>query len=334
MLFGFGVVDAACFLQHIPVHISWAELFMCVRVSAGYSIAQERYPAQRRLSDVRFLGELFNYELIHAPVIFQTLYVLLSLGHRVVELPADRYDALRTKSQHQHGHASRAAATTEEGAEAQGVLAHHVYHASAVSVGNAVGTATAVGGTSTVSVLMSAVDPPSDTFRIRLVVMLLQTCGEFFNKGINKEKLDRFLCYFQRYIFLKPLAPVDLLFAGAALGPNSHFPLYSPISTKSFPPSSTQHHPLNIPFIFSLLANALVFSFECFFFLASPPFSQQTVWDMLDAIAPSVVRFTSLQQAHSKCTSLETEDRSKADKGTSMHSSPPMCALHDSVHPH
>jgi hypothetical protein len=165
---------------------------------------------------VRYLGELFNYELIHAPVIFQTLYVLLSLGHRIVELPADRYDALRAKSQHgQVG--SRAASASEEGADAQNVLAHHVYHASATPVNNSVGAATAAGSISTMSVLVSTVDPPSDTFRIRLVVMLLQTCGEFFNKGSSKEKLDRFLCYFQRYIFLKPLAPVDLLFAGTVI---------------------------------------------------------------------------------------------------------------------
>lgn len=57
--------------------------------------------------------------------------------------------------------------------------------------------------------IFPAADPPEDTFRIRLVITLLQTCGGFFNRGPAKRKLDRFLSYFQRYILSKPGIPVD-----------------------------------------------------------------------------------------------------------------------------
>jgi len=47
------------------------------------------------------------------------------------------------------------------------------------------------------------IDPKDDSFRIRLVCTLLLTCGQFFNRGVTKERLDRFLIYFQRYILNK-----------------------------------------------------------------------------------------------------------------------------------
>jgi hypothetical protein len=50
---------------------------------------------------------------------------------------------------------------------------------------------------------MNEIDPPEETFRIRLVCTLLETCGQYFSKGATKEKLDRFLVYFQRYALSK-----------------------------------------------------------------------------------------------------------------------------------
>ncbi|KAL8162192.1 hypothetical protein V2J09_013681 [Rumex salicifolius] len=55
-------------------------------------------------------------------------------------------------------------------------------------------------------------DPPEDCFRIRLVIILLQTCGHYFDRGSSKRKLDRFLIHFQRYILSKGLLPLDIEF--------------------------------------------------------------------------------------------------------------------------
>ncbi|PNF37933.1 hypothetical protein B7P43_G03899 [Cryptotermes secundus] len=49
----------------------------------------------------------------------------------------------------------------------------------------------------------SFLDPPEHLFRIRLVCVLLETCGQYFNNGISKSKLDYFFTYFQRYFWLK-----------------------------------------------------------------------------------------------------------------------------------
>lgn len=49
----------------------------------------------------------------------------------------------------------------------------------------------------------SALDPPEHLFRIHMVCVLLDTCGQYFNKGSSKLKLDYFLIYFQRYFWFK-----------------------------------------------------------------------------------------------------------------------------------
>ncbi|KAJ8381550.1 hypothetical protein SKAU_G00023280 [Synaphobranchus kaupii] len=49
----------------------------------------------------------------------------------------------------------------------------------------------------------SVLDPPEHLFRIRMVCTLLDTCGQYFDRGSSKRKLDCFLIYFQRYIWWK-----------------------------------------------------------------------------------------------------------------------------------
>ncbi|KAG8440022.1 hypothetical protein GDO86_005988 [Hymenochirus boettgeri] len=49
----------------------------------------------------------------------------------------------------------------------------------------------------------SLLDPPEHLFRIRLVCTILDTCGQYFDRGSSKRKLDCFLVYFQRYIWWK-----------------------------------------------------------------------------------------------------------------------------------
>lgn len=50
---------------------------------------------------------------------------------------------------------------------------------------------------------MSSLDSPLDSFRIRLVCTCLDTLGKFFAKGERRLIMDRFLFFFERYIFSK-----------------------------------------------------------------------------------------------------------------------------------
>ncbi|KAG7113270.1 Regulator of nonsense transcripts UPF2 like protein [Verticillium longisporum] len=57
-----------------------------------------------------------------------------------------------------------------------------------------------------------ALDPSDDFFRIRLVAIILETCGVYFTKGAAGKKLDHFLYFFQYYIYTKQPLPMDIEF--------------------------------------------------------------------------------------------------------------------------
>ena len=49
----------------------------------------------------------------------------------------------------------------------------------------------------------SPLDPYDSYFRVRLICVLLDTCGHYFDHGSTKKKLDAFLIFFQCYLFTK-----------------------------------------------------------------------------------------------------------------------------------
>ncbi|XP_078309820.1 regulator of nonsense transcripts 2-like isoform X4 [Crassostrea virginica] len=106
-------------------------------IRLGMEVNHPKYN-QRRVSCVKYLGELYNYRMLESAVVFKTLYSFITFG---VMMDAE-------------------------------------------------------GGA-------SPLDPPEHLFRIRLVCVLLETCGTYFDKGSSKKKLDCFLAYFQRYYWFK-----------------------------------------------------------------------------------------------------------------------------------
>ncbi|KAJ7497393.1 ARM repeat-containing protein, partial [Mycena latifolia] len=55
-------------------------------------------------------------------------------------------------------------------------------------------------------------DMPDDFFRVRLVCVLLDTCGMCFDRGTQRKKLDNFLVFFQYYVHCKADIPMDVDF--------------------------------------------------------------------------------------------------------------------------
>ncbi len=41
---------------------------------------------QRRIAEVKYLGELYNYKMVDSPLIFDTLYRIVTFGHRKLGL--------------------------------------------------------------------------------------------------------------------------------------------------------------------------------------------------------------------------------------------------------
>jgi regulator of nonsense transcripts 2 len=54
------------------------------------------------------------------------------------------------------------------------------------------------------------IDLPSDTFRIQMVITILDICGSHLNSGSKKEKLNEFLHFLQLYILSKQYLPLDI----------------------------------------------------------------------------------------------------------------------------
>ncbi|XP_050094823.1 regulator of nonsense transcripts 2 [Anopheles aquasalis] len=110
-------------------------------IRAGLEIHDNKL-AQRRVAMVKYLGELYNYQLVEATNILNTLYSIISYG--VQTMP----DAPP-----------------------------------------------------------SAVDPPGSLFRLKLVCVLLDTCGMYFTSGLNRKLLDYFIVFFQHYYWIKRSHP-------------------------------------------------------------------------------------------------------------------------------
>ncbi|RXW16776.1 hypothetical protein EST38_g9080 [Candolleomyces aberdarensis] len=56
------------------------------------------------------------------------------------------------------------------------------------------------------------IDMPDDFFRVRLICVLLDTCGMCFDRGTQKKKLDNLLTFFFYYIHCKEPLPMDVEF--------------------------------------------------------------------------------------------------------------------------
>ncbi|KAL1518668.1 hypothetical protein AB1Y20_002956 [Prymnesium parvum] len=127
--------------------------------------------AQKRTCLVKLLGELYNYQLLDSPAIFRTLNQLL---------PRDSSTWGRVVPL---PHVSAHAETDGAMPSARPLLHEREPMA----------------------------DGPTDTSRLRLVCVLLDTCGQYFCNGARKRKLDVFLVHLLRYLFCKALT-VDVEF--------------------------------------------------------------------------------------------------------------------------
>jgi hypothetical protein len=49
--------------------------------------------------------------------------------------------------------------------------------------------------------IMKSLDSPLDSFRIRLIITVLDSLGKYFAKGDRRKMMDRYLFFFERFIF-------------------------------------------------------------------------------------------------------------------------------------
>lgn len=125
---------------------------------------------QRLVMNVKYLGELYNYQLVDHAAVFSMLYTLITFGYHLKgQVPVE---------------APEESSANDESKPSPIVPASE----------------------------WNPLDMPHDSVRSRLVCVLLDTCGSYFKRGSTKEKLDRFLIYFQRYLLAKTHLSRDMIF--------------------------------------------------------------------------------------------------------------------------
>lgn len=138
-----------------------------------------------RVRQVKLVGELYNYRLVDSVLIFDSLYQFIGFGgpssyrasqfitaHKLVERGlAMRKGGLGSITEEQED--------AEDGSQLPELLADPQH----------------------------PIEAPWDFFRIKLVCVLLETCGHYFDRGASKQKLDRFLTFFIRYVHSKGELP-------------------------------------------------------------------------------------------------------------------------------
>lgn len=125
---------------------------------------------------VKYLAELYNYRMIGSSIIFKTLYSLIFFG--VIYDGNLSFIAKKNKAKNKKN---------ESRTYTFGLEINESYFV--VVVVNQVNEAIAANEFS--------LDPIDNFLRIRLVCVILDTCGQYFDRGSTKKKLDCFILYFQ-----------------------------------------------------------------------------------------------------------------------------------------
>ncbi|KAI0557782.1 Up-frameshift suppressor 2 [Gracilaria domingensis] len=122
--------------------------------------------SQRRLAEVHLLGELHSCGIVDEKVIYNVLYLFITLGH-------ENGDVNQRK----------------------GRTGSNEIHVAPAQISNE--NSMTKNGTFT-----NAPDPPGDFFRIRLACSLLESCGRVLAVA-NRRKLEVFWLFMERYMFCK-----------------------------------------------------------------------------------------------------------------------------------
>ena len=142
-------------------------------IRAGLEVSDFRHN-QRRVGQMKFLGELCVARLVNMSLIFDTLYMLIEIGHPFPAPEKTDDDEVLLPRPLRQG-------------EPRSLRSHP-------------------------SVLCKA-DMPHDVLRIRLICVLLDTVSHVLKRSkIYKKRLDTFLIYFDRYISYKWSLTLDVRF--------------------------------------------------------------------------------------------------------------------------
>ena len=150
--------------------------------------APQRRETQRLIGVVRLLGELYNFKVVSSTLIFDFLYHVLNYGH------------------YSNG-PSGSSVTFFHVEKCQNDVVNSILESTFFATGAADASKRRFDTRQP-----TPLDSSLDLFRAQLVCEILNTCGIYYVKATAREKLCRFLLYFQRYLFTKRFVPMQVEF--------------------------------------------------------------------------------------------------------------------------
>eukprot|EP00914_Ancora_sagittata_P009236 GHVO01017752.1.p1 GENE.GHVO01017752.1~~GHVO01017752.1.p1 ORF type:complete len:363 (+),score=97.37 GHVO01017752.1:121-1209(+) len=164
--------------------------------------------APRMVRLVKFLAEMYNYRLADSTIILDHLYHLIGFGgpsSYQASLPRTVYQILGSQGAMLRARGEGMAVIDEDTATEDRNL-HQIGGTDSVgALGSFLRDIQAIPAGSPLLLRHASApdDPLIDSFRIKLVCVLIDTCGHYFNGGALRAKFERFWLYFQRYKMTK-----------------------------------------------------------------------------------------------------------------------------------
>eukprot|EP01138_Halocafeteria_seosinensis_P012462 gb/GECG01012734.1/.p1 GENE.gb/GECG01012734.1/~~gb/GECG01012734.1/.p1 ORF type:complete len:1676 (+),score=290.80 gb/GECG01012734.1/:1-5028(+) len=160
---------------------------------------------QKRMAVCHFIGDAYNVKLVDNKMLLRLLYAVINTGHALPR-PSDAINSIR------------AFAASEEIRKKQGTNANitiedlHDVDLSSVFPHPLVEPDPRVPQMGTWGfhpLVPCETDKKEDVHRIHIVCEILQNCATPISKGAARQKIDDFLCCFERYILSKGRLPVE-----------------------------------------------------------------------------------------------------------------------------
>lgn len=171
--------------------------------------APHKREAQSLFGLARFLGELYNYNVLSATFIFDILYHVINFGHNIAPgsiVAGDVTQLPNTSSAPNNSLLFFRNKINRVDRNNSNIMMINELSEEGVQI-----------AMNTMSMKYDPrvpydLDPPNDFFRAQIVCEILNCCGSYYVKGELKTKLSRFLVYFQQYLFVKKGIPSHVEF--------------------------------------------------------------------------------------------------------------------------
>lgn len=160
---------------------------------------------QKRMAVCHFIGDAFNAKLVDNKMLLRLLYAVTNIGHALPR-PSDAISSIKGFAASEEIRKQRGPQANITMEDIQAVDLSSVFPHPLVEPDPRVPQ---IGTWGFHPLVPCESDKPNDVHRIHIVCEILQNCATPLTKGVARQKVDDFLCCFERYVLSKERLPVE-----------------------------------------------------------------------------------------------------------------------------